>query len=37
MAQKDLRRSWVMINRAAVLTLCAAAVAEVLGFEHEER
>ena len=28
--------SWVMINRAPVLTLWAAVVAEVLGFEHDE-
>jgi hypothetical protein len=26
----------VVVNRAPVLTLCAAAVAEVLGFEHDE-
>ena len=29
MAEKDGRRSWVMVNRAPV-------VAESLGFEHEE-
>jgi hypothetical protein len=29
MAEKEGRRSWVMVNRAAV-------VAEVLGFEHDE-
>ncbi len=31
MAQKDGKRSWVMVNRAPVLTLWAAVVAEVLG------
>ena len=36
MAEKDGRRSWVMVNRAPVLTLWAAVVAEVLGFEHDE-
>ena len=36
MAEKDGKRSWVMVNRAPVLTLCAAVVAEVLGFEHDE-
>jgi hypothetical protein len=36
MAEKDGKRSWLMINRAPVLTLWAAVVAEVLGFEHEE-
>ena len=29
-------RNFVMINRAPVLTLWAAVVAEVLGFEHDE-
>ncbi len=36
MAERNERRSWVMINRAPVLTLWAAVVAEVLGFEHDE-
>jgi hypothetical protein len=36
MAEKDGKRSWVMINRAPVLTLWATVVAEVLGFEHDE-
>jgi len=36
MAEKDGKRSWVKVNRAAVLSLSAAAVAEVLGFEHDE-
>jgi hypothetical protein len=36
MAEKVGRRSLVMINRAPVLTLWAAVVAEVLGFEHDE-
>ena len=36
MAEKDGRKSWVMVNRAPVLTLWAAAVAEVLGFEHDD-
>ncbi len=36
MAEKDGKRSWVMVNRAPVLTLWAAAVAEVLGFKHDE-
>ena len=30
MAEKDGKRSWVMVNRAPVLTLWAAVVAEVL-------
>jgi hypothetical protein len=29
MAEKDGKRSWVMVNRAPVLTLWAAVVAEV--------
>jgi hypothetical protein len=29
-------KGWVMVNRAPVLTLWAAVVAEVLGFEHDE-
>jgi len=36
MAEKDGRRSWVMVNRGPVLTLWVAVVAEVLGFEHDE-
>jgi len=31
MAEKDGKRSWVMVNRAPVLTLWMALVAEVLG------
>ncbi len=30
------KKSRVMVNRAPVLTLWAAVVAEVLGFEHDE-
>jgi hypothetical protein len=37
MAQKDGRRSWVMVNRAPVLTLWAAVVAEVLGLSMMKR
>jgi len=36
MAEKKEKRSSVMINRAPVLTLWAAAVAEMLGFDHDE-
>ncbi len=36
MAGRDEKRSWLMINRAPVLTLWAAVVAEVLGFDHDE-
>ncbi len=36
MAEKGGKRSWVMVNRAPVLTLWAAVVAEVLGFENDE-
>ncbi len=36
MAEKDGRKSWVMVNRAPVLTLWAAVVAGVLGFDHDE-
>jgi hypothetical protein len=36
MAEKDGTRSWVIANRAPVLTLWAAVVAEVLGFDHDE-
>jgi hypothetical protein len=36
MVEKGESKSWVMVNRAPVLTLWAAVVAEVLGFEHDE-
>ena len=36
MGEKGERKRWVMINRAPVLTLWAAVVAEVLGFDHDE-
>jgi hypothetical protein len=36
MAEKTEKPSWVMINRAPVLTLWAAVVAETLGFEYDE-
>jgi hypothetical protein len=36
MAEKDGRKSWVVVNRAPVMTLWAAVVAEVLGFAHDE-
>jgi hypothetical protein len=36
MAEKDARKRAVMVNRAPVLTLWAAVVAEVLGVEHHE-
>jgi len=36
MGEKDGRTSVVLVNRAPLLTLWAAAVAEVLGFEHDE-
>ena len=36
MPDEDGKTSWVMVNRAPVLTLWAAVVAEVLGFEHDE-
>jgi hypothetical protein len=36
MGEKDAKKGWVMVNRAPVLTLWAAVVAEVLGFEHGE-
>jgi len=36
MAENDGKRTWVVVNRAPVLTLWAAVVAEVLGFEHDE-
>jgi len=36
MAEKREKRSSVMINRAPVLTLWAAVVAEMLGFDYDE-
>ena len=36
MAEKDGKRSRVTVNRAPGLTLWAAVVAEVVGFEHDE-
>jgi len=36
MVEKDGKKSWVMVNRAPVLTPWTAVVAEILGFEHEE-
>lgn len=36
MAEKKEKRSSVMINRAPVLTLWAAVVAEMLGFDYDE-
>ncbi len=36
MVEKRERRSSLMINRAPVLTLWAAVVAETLGFDYEE-
>ena len=36
MAEKREKRSSVMINRAPVLTLWAAVVAETLGFDYDE-
>jgi hypothetical protein len=36
MAEKKKTRSWVMINRAPVLTLWAAVVAEMLGLKYDE-
>ena len=36
MPEKSIRRSWVMVNRAPVLTLWALVVVEVLGFEGNE-
>jgi hypothetical protein len=32
MAEKDVKRSWMMVNQAPVLSLWATVVAEVLGF-----
>ena len=36
MADENEKRSWVMIYRAPVLTLWAAVVAEILGFNYNE-
>jgi hypothetical protein len=36
MAEKVGGRSWVMVNRAPVLTLWAVVVAEALGFDHDD-
>jgi len=36
MADKGSKTGWVMVNRAPVLTLWAAVVAEILGFDHDE-
>jgi hypothetical protein len=36
MPEKSIRRSWVMVIRAPLLTFWAAVVAEVLGYEHDE-
>jgi len=36
MGEKGRKREWVMVNRAPVLTLWSAVVAEALGFEHDE-
>jgi len=36
MGEKEGKKSLVMVNRPPVLTLWAAVVAEVLGFEHDE-
>jgi len=36
MATKKEKHDWVMINRAPVLTLWAAVVAETLGFDYDE-
>ena len=36
MGDEGREKSWVMGNRAPVLTLWAAVVAEVLGFQHDE-
>jgi hypothetical protein len=36
MGEKDGKGSSVMVNQAPLLTLWAAVVAEVLGFEHDE-
>ncbi len=36
LAEKGGKKSWVMVNRAPVLTPWAAVVVEVLGFEHDE-
>ena len=36
MAEKDVERRVMLVNRAPVLMLWAVVVAEVLGFEHDE-
>jgi hypothetical protein len=36
MAEKDVERRVMLVNRAPVLTIWAAVVAEALGFEHDE-
>jgi hypothetical protein len=36
MAEKDGERRVMLVNRAPVLTLWAAVIAEVIGFDHEE-
>ena len=36
MAEQEGKRSRVMVNRAPVLMLCEAVVAEVLAFDHDE-
>ena len=36
MVEKREKHSWVMINRAPVLTRWAAVVAEILGFDDDE-
>ena len=36
MTEKGEKRNRVMVNRAPVLTLWAAVVAEVVGFDHDE-
>jgi hypothetical protein len=36
MAEKDVERRVMLVNRAPVLTLWTVVVAEVLGFEHDE-
>jgi hypothetical protein len=36
MTEKDGEKSWVLVSRAPALTLWAAVVAEVLGFEHDK-
>jgi hypothetical protein len=36
MVEKREKHSWVMINRAPVLTLWATVVGEILGFDYDE-